>query len=550
MKRKIYVFILIQLLLLTSNQADGNKAKEKNNHSNNSNTATVKNKINVERIKRSLDTDEDEKPFWANRGKKQSEENYVNYGHNTGFESKQRQVKYSDPLSKEPPFWGNRGRRDDSTENKNYLFEWAQKYSPEAFKYMPARTCKFTCKNPFYSSKPNEVYIYDNFKQTQETPYWETRDRRNPDSDYSDKDIHEPFWGNRGRRVEEDSPFWGNRGRRNEEESSPFWGNRGRRQDENPFWGARGRRDDPFWGARGRREESDPFWGNRGKREDDSPFWGNRGKREDDTPFWGNRGRRKENDLKEAILNAIHDVEDNIIDLSNSRRSSQEPILNLGTKATFWENRNRDSKMKYLFNGKPRTKFYNHFIEATNRESNALNKLFEPNTYYNEKVYAEQPHFILVDRASRSASFEDDPYIISRGKKKTKSDYLKSARDRRGIIEEIVKSVKSDPYYIARGKKTIKDDITSPINYTLDELSKTKNLICSTIDLMNVQKSGNKTKRDIVDSDRDRRTILKKLAAQLQMDPYFVSRGKKDKELEKNEDYIEEFIRHVAEMCS
>ncbi|XP_053615380.1 uncharacterized protein LOC128678091 [Plodia interpunctella] len=497
MCRNMHIFTLLFLLIISTNIAFG-KSANKTNPSNSGRTHAKHNTAliaKVERMKRSLyDGDE---PVHIKT------EHLNNNVRHDGDDSR--------VIERDIPFWGIRGRRDSSSEESD---EYASQHYGRVVN---------KCKNCYAAetSIEHENYIKN---RRDELPFWGTRGRR------SSEETNEPFWGNRGRRQDsQDDPFWGTRGRR--QDDSPFWGNRGRREEE-PFWGNRGRRnDEPFWGNRGRRED-EPFWGNRGKRKQDSePFWGNRGRRDEVEPFWGNRGRRKQ-DLKESILDAINDVQSNIEHLSRLRRS--------GIQLSFWANRARESKLKDLFSDPIRARqknFPNYYLQNTHSNSNK-----EPGTVHDSRLYAEEPHYILVDRSSRS-SVEDDPYYISRGKKYF-LDLSKAARDRRGAIEEIVKSVRNDPYYIARGKKDT--DLTkNNSTASREEFVKAKELICSTMELIMMKNDENKTKRDVNDSERDRRTILKKLAAQLQMDPYFVSRGKKSEE-----DNLDDFINDVASKCN
>lgn len=511
--------MLFLLLLLSADIALGSAAANTiaDTPYNKHNSAKPGLKPHGERAKRAVH--DDEEPFWPNRGKKLL-------------------ASHSDH---EPPFWANRGRRD-SGEN----YPDAQK----AYKPVVPKNYK-VCEDCFPSGYSDEVFA--NIKQPRDdvvTPFWGHRGRRSSeeldDNDLPDdlfwgsrgrRQENEPFWGNRGRR-QSDSPFWGTRGRREEE---PFWGNRGRRE-EAPFWGHRGRREDanPFWGNRGRREESDPFWGNRGRRaEEYEPFWGNRGRRKEESePFWSSRGRRKE-DLRASIQEAINDVENNIENLSRIRRS------NYNTNS-FWANRSRESKLQHLFNGPPRTKsLQSVFLKPSYNAHNS-----EAGTVHDNKIYADEPHYILVDRSSRSSG-EVDPFYISRGKKYyVELDLAKAARDRRGAIEEIVKSVRNDPYYIARGKKDSDNVNIGNATMPRDDLAKAKELICATVELIMIKNGQTKSKREIDESERDRRTILKKLAAQLQMDPYFVSRGKKNDDPANNDDYLQDFVSDVAGKCT
>ncbi|XP_026735614.1 uncharacterized protein LOC113499362 isoform X2 [Trichoplusia ni] len=477
MCNKIQTFLLI-FLIITTDIVVGKVNKTKANKK----PSALKEKSDTERVKRSLN-DDDDRPFWSNRGKKQSgdDQNYYNTKYDHDYDNSQKFAKSNDKILKDEPFWGNRGRRENSMEN---LFGYPLEY-PEFFE----KYCEH-CVD--YPQSPDE--------------------NRNLERRY---DLISPFWGSRGRRnsmeIEgpEDDPFWGNRGRRQEQE--PFWGNRGRRQENEPFWGNRGRRDDmdPFWGNRGRRDDSEPFWGNRGRREESEPFWGNRGRRQSDEPFWGNRGRRKlsdpnwvrnrKQDLKKSILNAISDVENDIENLSRLKKSNVDPN-------SFWAGRGRDNKLAILFNTSSRGR------TGSPKTGRSPGKTSEPGTVLDNRIMGQ------------------------------------GVRDRRGAIEEIVKSVRNDPYFIARGKK--KSDGLNNNNPTLrsEEYLKAKELICAAVDLIVIRAENGKVKREINDNDRDRRTILKKLAAQLQMDPYFVSRGKKN-QVTGDKDYLQEFISNVAEKC-
>ncbi|CAH0402245.1 unnamed protein product [Chilo suppressalis] len=490
MRRKMYIFLLVNLVLSTdlalgspNNKKIGNKIPQ-NKH-------VSKDETKNERSKRAL-LEEEEHPFWPNRGKKELI--------NSDSENEQ--------------FWATRGRRESSEEN--YMED--KTYTPQKGRL---------CKNCYPIG--NSDAIYGNMKHTRDdtSPFWGMRGRR--DSDEVEEDL---FWGSRGRRHEVE-PFWGNRGRRYED--TPFWGNRGRREEE-PFWGNRGRREEsPFWGNRGRRENDEPFWGNRGRREepvvgpgnrvrqeDYEPFWGNRGRRKESESFWSSRGRRKQ-DLKEAILNAISVVEKDIENLSRLRRNSDD-------QDTFLDNKSKERRLQHLVNDPLRT--HQSFLKTNE----------DPGTLLDNTMYVEQPHYVVVERSSRSSA-EDDPFFISRGKKYFLNfDLEKAVRDRRGAIEEIVKSVRNDPFYIARGKKDAEFDKKGNSTKAMSTLSreeflKARELICSTIDLIANKNGKNK-----------RNTSLQKLAAQLQMDPYYVSRGKKTDTT--NSDSLEDFINEVAAKCN
>lgn len=496
--RKLGTIILFCLIVTSELVFGKDSAKiQKANKSQNQ-----KGTSHIERIKRSLD-EEDEKPFWANRGKKQinNPSDYTGNTHRYGYDLAKIPtiVKERDT----EPFWGTRGRRGSSS-----VEDSAEEY-PDVFHNPDCEDC-YGIVNRF-SNRGYKLNNDDNIE-----PFWGVRGKK--ESNEFD-DSSSPFWGNRGRRQDDD-PFWGARGRRKDE---PFWGARGRRDDE-PFWGTRGRRDDnePFWGNRGRRQDPEPFWGTRGRR-NAGPYGGNHGRRNEEVVLLGELGRHKEN-LKESILSALNHVENDIEHLSRLKKS----------ESSFWSNRGRDSKLKSLFSG-TREKF----------DPSHVNRRYDnndPGTLTDSRMYADEPNFILVERNSRSSGEMDDPFMISRGKKYLDLKLFKAARDRRGALEEIVKSVRNDPYYIARGKK---DDVSNA-NSTNGELSKVKELICAAVDLSSVKGNG-KVKREI-DTDRDRRTILKKLTAQLQNDPYFVSRGKKSDSANK-EDYLREFITDIAKKC-
>ncbi|KAI5644835.1 hypothetical protein NE865_03181 [Phthorimaea operculella] len=526
-------------------------------------------KLNNDRNKRSLD--EDGLSFWASRGKKLH--TYV------GLASDDKSTN-DDPMDKEPPFWGNRGRRDDSASIENNF-----DVNPPLFNQLPDNDDDNTLSKgirdgpdslfwgnrgrrdpgddddvnlPFWGNRgrrqEDDPIRGAQDRREDELPFWGSRGRRY-NTEKQDNNIPEetPFWGNRGRR-EEGKPFWGSRGRRDEEQ--PFWGNRGRRDDIEPFWGNRGRRDDiePFWGNRGRRDDIEPFWGNRGRRDDIEPFWGNRGRRDEVEPFWGNRGRRDEvepfwgsrgrresknrhkDHIKKILSDAIHGVEEDIESLARSRRGANRA-------SSFWKNRDKEEiKLLNIF------KLYPHRFQRRGLNGS---KHSQSRTVLDDRIYAEEPHYILVERSSRASS-EDDPFFISRGKKMfvASEEYPLSARDRRGSLEDLVKSVRNDPYYIARGKKDMQDNVTNNSSFLLEDWHKAKEMICATVDMILYNK-GNNIKRETDDnnSDRDRRTILKKLAVQLQMDPYFASRGKKN-ESEFNDDNLKDFINEVSVKCN
>lgn len=512
MRKKLYAVIFF-LLVVTYEIVLAKEVNKTKLHKTNNKQHSNIDKFSTERIKRSLD-DEEDKPFWANRGKKKN----TNENHSKNDNGLITKLQKRNEYFEKEPFWEARGRRGSvSVENNEYN------------------------KNPEYSADCKDCYGTINFKtdnknskdRRDETfaPFWGARGRR---SSHEVDDPNDPFWGTRGRR-QDNEPFWGTRGRR---QDTPFWGARGRREDE-PFWGNRGRRDDPepFWGNRGRRQDSEPFWGTRGRR-DDEPFWGNRGRRTETAPLWDSRGRRKE-DLKESILNAINLVENDIEHLSRLRRSEPRSfLLNIG----------RDSKFKNIFDSPNRNRF---LPQKAIRDINVDMKT-EPGTVHDSRIFADEPHYIVVERSGRSSAEAEDPYFISRGKKYNFNyETIKAARDRRGAIEEIVKTVRNDPYYIARGKKDV-DVFAGPMinSTTEDEFAKVKELICTAIDLVSARQSNGKFKREI-DSDRNRRSALKKLAAQLQIDPYYVSRGKKsDTSPNTNSSNSLLFITEIAAKCN
>ncbi|XP_072933055.1 uncharacterized protein natalisin [Epargyreus clarus] len=464
-----------------------------------------------------------------------------------GFEKYLSEDNDDANFAQEQPFWGNRGRRE-SSESDEYVRSNDVGYKDNS--------CK-TCSKYIQDMQSSEKYLT--------APFWSNRGRRDSDeiSEYN------PFWGNRGRRQEE-PPFWGNRGRRSKVKlksqdvvvDPPFWSSRGRRDETEPFWGNRGRRDEdePFWGNRGRRDEKEPFWGNRGRRQENEPFWGTRGRRETETswgnhgnkqeygywkaensnPFWGNRGRKKYA-LKENIISAMNNIEYNIENLARMRRGEQD---------SFWNQRGRISQLENFFIDPTRNTASNQLKSGNKAITTKTN--FRPtahNTMSDDRIFAEEPHYILIERNTRSSA-EDDPFFISRGKKYTNFKLPKGFRDRRGAIEDLVKSVRNDPYYIARGKKDSEYIKIGNSTILKDEFVKAKELICSAIDLLVIKNDSHKVKRDDDESERERRTTLKKLAAQLQIDPYFVSRGKKSDDIGVDEERLEEFVNQIADMCN
>ncbi|KPJ13903.1 hypothetical protein RR48_08717 [Papilio machaon] len=450
---------------------------------------------------------------------------------NSVLEEKENQIN----SDLEQPFWGMRGRRE-SSEEELYADDYPQK----------------NCKNCYKS-------LLTNTGDTKETL--------------------SPFWGNRGRRSSEenddntipDNPFWGNRGRRQEDE--PFWGTRGRREQELPFWGNRGRgeelkvKNEKFFNRMMvNRDNIEPFWGNRGRRkaekltangvfiDDVEPFWGNRGRRDTMEPFWGSRGRRKSQissnintqlglfsekevpkaQLRDYIAETMNNVENNI---GNSRLRRSDDFIDDSqkerkTKLANILTRIIGNKLRSKANSIDTSDFSLHF------------KPTDPETMFDNRMYADQPRYILVERSSRSSA-EDDPFFITRGKKFSKFEI---PRGRRGAIEELFKSVRNDPYYIARGKKNLGVKIGNA-TISRNDLDKASELICSTINLLSKRDRNNKVKRDINESDRDRRTILKTLAAQLQDDPYFVSRGKKNDNRAIENENLENLINQMASKC-
>lgn len=433
------------------------------------------------------------------------------------LEERGRTIKLKQIIENETPFWGNRGRRESASDE---TVPDVQLPSSNYHKY-PGKNQKLLL-NFDENTRRDDV----------ESPFWGNRGRRYSDeSEENDMDL---FPTNRGQ-IEDDEPFWGTRGRR--EEDSPFWGNRGRRDD-----------DEPFWGNRGRREESEPFWGNRGRRETIEPFCGSRGKKkiqsrhinnEGFESFSGNRAISKEK-LADSIIEAFKNVQDNMNDISKYKRNELQ--------TPFWMSRGRESKLKHLFSGIARNRFQNSpsfTKESTNSEVRP--NRHEPNTLNDDRIYAEEPRYILVERSSRSSA-EEDPYFISRGKKYGDFELAEATRGRRGALEEIVKSVRNDPYYIARGKKDQYYMKIGNSSLSRDALLKTKDLVCSTVDLVLTKHDRSREKRAIKDNERERRTILKKLAQHLQIDPYYVSRGKKNTELYIG-DPLEHFIKNIEILC-
>lgn len=529
--RKRHHFLFWLLLIASFEITFGKSNKLTKPNDDNKKPNNVKNK-SLSRTKRALNN-EDENPFWPTRGKKV----LVSNPNSPYIDEIDSGEKYSTntKIDNDPPFWGMRGRRDsESIENDYPILPTI----PNPFGMNCQRCYKSAHKLnelDYDSSKENEAeYVNQNSDESEETnslssgSLLKTRRQEN-----------DPFWGARGRR-QEDKQFWGQI--RNSEDDIPFWGHRGRRFDqEEPFWSSRGRRDtevndEPFWGNRGRRQESKPILGYRGKRQENEPFWGTRGRRRYMEPFF----EIQQLQLRKALQDAINVIEGKIERLAALQ--SDDKL----SPSSFWLNRGRNSQLRGLFKG---GRYKNHDI-TKDSESEFHPKPSESSTLFNDRMYADQPRYIVVERSSRSAG-EDDPYFISRGKKKfVNLKFVKAARDRRGAIEEIVKSVRNDPYFIARGKKDA--DVLKAKNSTVlrEELDKAKELICAVIDLIMVNKEVTKTKRDINDNERDRRTILKKLAAQLQNDPYFVSRGKKSDGPVIHEVTLKDFVMEVGAKCN
>ncbi|XP_041983210.1 uncharacterized protein LOC121736188 [Aricia agestis] len=411
---------------------------------------------------------------------------------------------FSDPkLEKDPPFWGNRGRRDSSE-----VEDVASKYfnNDDYHKF----------KIPNYNLKRED---------DEDTPFWGNRGRRN--SEESEEMLYNLDNSIYKERRQEDDPFWGTRGRREDSDRNyiidtndpPFWGNRGRREESEPYWGNRGRREEsePFWGNRGRRQENDPFWANRGRREAEAVM-DSRGKKkltsrmilnDESEPFWGNRGRRRLK-IRNSILKAIYDVKESLDSLIEQRYDGNNKY---GSK-TLKTRISPEEKFAKLVG--------NELVAKKPNQKSVLD----------DRIYAEEPHYIIVERSSRSSG-EFDPFYISRGKKFSNLEFTKAIPNRRGALEDLVKSVRNDPFYIARGKKDSGNTTASDV---ID-----KNVFCMILEQM----LNKKVKREVPErSDRDRRTILKNLALKLQMDPYYVSRGKKDSEEKDN------FIDRIVAKCN
>ncbi|XP_047508293.1 uncharacterized protein LOC125051780 [Pieris napi] len=484
MRKKIFIFLI---LFLSSNDiAYGKLGNNTNIHKHKQNTEK-----GSERTKRSSNI-----------------KSFLQYepSDDNGISQKLTDKLKLDTIKDENPFWGARGRRESSSlENSEEPMTYEKVCSPYS------KTCL----------SMNSIYRND-------LPFWGNRGRR---YDSSSEEDSKEFWDDRIRRQEEDDPFWGSRGRRTEDE--PFWGSRGRRLESNEFQSSKHRalyNDDetPFWGNRGRRKmdalynEPEPFWGNRGKKNKNALQQFN-----EEEPFWATRGKRYRN-FDDTLKPFPSDFENN------------SKLSRLRDPTSFWANRGRDSKLKYLFTGTLRGRDKAHVSKELSVGFHV--KPLEPNTIQDDRIYAEEPRYILIERSSRS-SMEDDPYIITRGKKYG-SRIAKAARDRRGALEDIVRSVQKDPYYIARGKKNSFIKIGNTI-MALESLNKDK--VCSMIQSLQGQ-TGNKRKREVSDPERDRRAILQRLAAKLQEDPYFVSRGKKDK-INENEK-IQAFVADIADMCS
>ncbi|XP_038207471.1 uncharacterized protein LOC119829143 [Zerene cesonia] len=514
MRRKL--FVLLVLLLASNNIAygkNGNKTKTENS---NKNRNKLSNKA-IDRFKRSSNNH----PF----SHLPNDDDITSYNKLKLMNG----MINSDRIEEDIPFWGSRGRRESSsTEHLQERFKPKENYYPD---------CNGMCF-PFNSDERNEV----------------------------------PFWGNRGRRdfnsQSGESSLWDERFRRqDDDDDNPFWGSRGRRDEDIPFWGSRGRRENSLDSKQylssskspdveDDDDEEMPFWGNRGRRRMNKekghsqdvpePFWGSRGKKgknkfqktdEEQIPFWGNRGRRK-NELGGYVMKG-YDYDD-LDSMSKMKRKE--------LSSSFWANRGRQSRLNNLFSGVIRSRMQN--LPTTNDLNKEVSKGFhikpsEQNTVHDDRIYAEEPHYILIERSSR-ASVEDDPYIITRGKKYSNFHIPKAVRDRRGAIDDIFKSVQNDPYYIARGKKDSFVKLGNTI-MSMESLNRDREALCTLINSLLSKAEGHKIKREVDDSERERRTILKKLAAQLQQDPYFVSRGKKD--AIDNEKKIKGFVEQVIEMC-
>ncbi|XP_026332385.1 uncharacterized protein LOC113239537 [Hyposmocoma kahamanoa] len=508
---------------ITNNHTKPNDDNKKPNN--------IKNKTSVSRNKRALNNNDNENPFWPTRGKKAllSNPNSLYIDEFGGGEKSPTNTK----IDNDPPFWGMRGRRSsESIENDYPTVPAISNHFGIICKHCYTSAHKLNEVDTDYSKENESDYENQNSDEIEENNYLSSASLSK-----TRRQENDPFWGARGRR-QEDKPYWSHKMK---SEDIPFWGQRGRRFDQDePFWSSRGRRDtevneEPFWGNRGRRQENEPFWGNRGRRQENDPFWGTRGRRRYFEPFHG----KQKQQLKKILKEAINTMEENIEHLARFKKDDKL------FPSSYWFNRGRNSQLRGLFKG-GRNKNHDTNMDS---EIEFHPTLSESSTVLNERMYADQPRYIVVERSSRSSA-EDDPYFISRGKKKIINfKFIKAARDRRGAIEEIVKSVRNDPYYIARGKKDA--DLKVGNSTVLREgLDKAKELICAVVDLIMIKKEATKTKRDINDNERDRRTILKKLAAQLQNDPYFVSRGKKSDGTVVHEANLEEFVIEVGEKCN
>ncbi|XP_039760183.1 uncharacterized protein LOC120633868 [Pararge aegeria] len=503
--------LLLTLLLISDDVFGKNENKTiKQIKSGSKNNSISKYKVNIARIKRSFD-DVAGRVLISGRDNIIDDTNQYDY-----LDGRANNLKLKETIDKDSPFWGNRGRRESTS------YETVQLPIP-----------RLEDNKNLY-----RVLNIDKIKE-ERLPFWSNRGRRDSGESEYDDPPEDLFWANRGRRQDDD----------------PFWGTRGRRQDdESPFWGNRGKREKlvlPLTSSKDGFDDDEPFWGNRGRRQDEEPFWGNRGRREP-LEYFGDQGKDKAKSLnlykditkngpKDSIINAINDFKINDGDFERNKKEE--------VHAPFWMNRGRDSKIKSLFNGVTRNPIRYNPNTSNKYSTNELHsKTFQQNTVHDDRIYAEEPHYIIVERSSRSSA-EDDPFFISRGKKFSESDIAKAVRGRRGALEDIVKSVRNDPYYIARGKRDyIK---VGKSNVTQSQFLKTRDLICATVELLMMKYSnGDKVKREAIDNDRDRRTILKKLALQLQMDPYFVSRGKKDGGNNINSDTLKKFINKVIVLCN
>lgn len=221
---------------------------------------------------------EDASRFWANRGRREEEENepfWANRGRN---------------VDETGPFWANRGRSVD-----------------EEGPFYANRGRAANEEGPFYANRGRHV--------DEEGPFYANRGRAANEEG--------PFYANRGRSVDEEGPFYANRGRE-VNEVGPFWANRGRDVDNVRFAKKRGVKNEEHFPlspskefrsiTRGARDSltgndllyaEEPSWISLDRRQvTGSPSSGGIG--HESEPFWISRGRRLAPDPRFAVQVLLH----------------------------------------------------------------------------------------------------------------------------------------------------------------------------------------------------------------------------------------------------